>query len=74
MLEGTLARGKGQQDAWDLFPLAMCLHHLGDPKGAREGFDRAVAWGKSQGASSVGNAHELAELQTETRRLLGLPD
>ena len=74
VLEGTLARGNGRQAAWDLYPLAMCLHHLGDRKGAREGFDRAVEWGKSRGASSAGDAHELAELQAETRRLLGLPD
>ena len=61
MLESALARGKGRQDGWDLFPLAMCQYRLGDRKAARDSFDKAVAWGKSQSTSSLGDSHQLAE-------------
>ena len=74
VLLANLARGKGSQDAWDLFPLAMCHHQLGDRKAARESYDRAVAWVKSHENSLMGDPRELADLQAETRRLLGLRD
>ena len=73
VLEASLARGKGQQDLPGTSSrLAMCHHHLGNPKAAREHYDHAVAWVKSHGASQAGDVRQLAELQAEARRLLGL--
>ena len=46
VLQTSLARGKGQQDAWDLFPLAMCHLHLGDRKAARESYDQGGRMGE----------------------------
>ena len=74
VLEASLLRSKGEQDAWDLFPLAMCHHRLGDRKAARDSYDKAVAWVKSRGDATPGDARELAEFQSESRSLLGIRD
>ena len=70
VLEANLALGKGSMDAWDLFPLAMCQHRLGDPGAARISYDRAVAWSKSHAGRLGGSARELADLEAEAGRLV----
>ena len=70
-LEANLALGKGSIEAWDLFPLAMCQHRLGDRKAARESYDKAVAWMKENDGKLLGDPRELADLQVEAGRLVG---
>jgi Tfp pilus assembly protein PilF/WD40 repeat protein len=71
-LEANLMLGKDTMDAWDLFPLAMCQHRLGDRKAARDSYDKAVIWMKGHADKLLGDARELADLQAEAGRLVGV--
>jgi Tfp pilus assembly protein PilF len=75
VLEASLRDSRGRSDAYDLFFLAMCHHHLGDAAKASECYDRAVRWvGDRRGKLSAGSIEELTAFQAEARALLGAPN
>jgi tetratricopeptide (TPR) repeat protein len=75
-LEKSLAAGKGESDAFDLFFLAMARYRLGQIDRARAQFDRAVNWRRDHPNQSAQNSAELDEFQAEAQALLNgpLPD
>ncbi|HEV3084274.1 MAG TPA: protein kinase [Gemmataceae bacterium] len=65
-LERSLAEGRGQTDAFDLYFLAMCYCKLGAPEKARDNFDRAAGWCRDHGKKLFGSqAAELAAFRAE---------
>jgi hypothetical protein len=75
VLEKSYQAGKGRQDAFDLFFLAMCHHQLGDPKKAREEFDGAARWFRENRTRlhDPGWEAELTAFQAEAEALLRQP-
>jgi WD40 repeat protein/tetratricopeptide (TPR) repeat protein len=70
VLDANLILGKATMDAWDLFPLAMCQHRLGEREEAQVSYDKAITWRKGHVDKLLGDARELDELQAEAGRLL----
>jgi WD40 repeat protein/tetratricopeptide (TPR) repeat protein len=70
---GALERGvnnnRGQATAFDLYFLAMCHHHLGDPAKAKDCYERGTAWQK-QARLAPQQADELNAFRAEAETLL----
>jgi WD40 repeat protein/Flp pilus assembly protein TadD len=73
-LEKSLAAGKGESDASDLFFLAMARSKLGEIARARTDFDRAVQWRRDHpNLTQPGWSQELDAFQAEAQALLDGP-
>jgi serine/threonine protein kinase/tetratricopeptide (TPR) repeat protein len=70
-LEKSLAAGKGDADAFDLFFLAMARFRTGRVDGGRADFDRAVQWRRDHpSVPQPGWNEQLDAFQAEARALL----
>jgi len=73
VLKQSLAAGKDQFDAFDLFFLAMARHRLGDRAAARADFDRAVTWLKDHPNLDSRYLTELSAFRAEAEAVLAGP-
>jgi tetratricopeptide (TPR) repeat protein len=75
VLQQSLEAGKGQQDAFDLFFLAMCQHRLGNATDAKKCYDQAAAWFRERrGKLPPSWVEELTAFEAEARALLEQPN
>jgi Tfp pilus assembly protein PilF len=74
VLQQSLESSKGEQDAFDLFFIAMCHHRLGKAARARESYERAARWFQERrGRLQERWVEELTAFQAEATALLAQP-
>jgi tetratricopeptide (TPR) repeat protein len=71
-LERSLAAGRGQTDAFDLFFLAMAHHRLGHADQARARFEQSVRWWRERKNLPAQYVRELTGFRAEAEVVLGL--
>ena len=64
-LEQSLAAGRGESDAFDLYFMSICHSRLKDEVKARECFQRATAWVAAQSDLSANHLAELKQFRAE---------
>ena len=72
-LERSLAVSRGENDAFNLFFLAMAHHRQGHREQARDSSDRALSWLESQKALSPQYSKELTAIRAEAESVLAGP-
>jgi tetratricopeptide (TPR) repeat protein len=72
-LERSLAAGKGQSDAFDLYFLAMARFKRGQIASARADFDSAVRWRRVRSNLPSPKVAELDAFESEAQALLDDP-
>jgi WD40 repeat protein/tetratricopeptide (TPR) repeat protein/tRNA A-37 threonylcarbamoyl transferase component Bud32 len=72
-LEKSIAASHGRNGALDLYFLAMAYHRLGHVSRARDCYDQALAWLRSQKSTNPKTAPELEAFRVEVEEVLGLP-
>jgi tetratricopeptide (TPR) repeat protein len=73
VLQRSLAAGKGDFDAFDLFFLAMAHHRLGHPGEDRDCFERALRWTAGRKNLSARHVRELTSFRAEAEAVLAGP-
>ena len=69
-LERSLAGGKGDSDAFNLYFLAMARHRLGQAARAREDLTRAIRWSDAHPSLPADSVVELRAFRAEAEALL----
>jgi uncharacterized protein HemY len=72
-LEQSLAAGRGQSDAFDLYFMAMAHHRLGHREEARACYERAVRWLGEQKSLTEHDSKELTAFRAEADAVLAGP-
>jgi len=74
MLRANLAIREDRGLAFDLYFLAMTYHRLGERARARDYYDWAVRWTRTQRGLSAGHLEELTGFRAEAGELLGIEE
>jgi hypothetical protein len=73
-LQDAVKANDGTTTAYELFFLAMCYQHLGQPEKARDCYDRANKWWLAHAKLPQQWADELESFRNEAATLLDPPD